>query len=42
MPALRMSQHAYGTAERYQELINENHVVHPAFMPREGKMLAVT
>jgi len=41
MPVLRLSQRAYGTATRYQELINENHVVHPAFMPREGKMLAV-
>ena len=42
MPALRMAQLAYTSGERYQELINENHVVHPAFMPREGKMLAVT
>lgn len=41
MPALRMAQRAYGNATRYQELINENRVVHPAFMPREGKMLAV-
>jgi prophage DNA circulation protein len=41
MPALRMSQRSYGTAARYQELIDENHVVHPAFMPRVGKMLAV-
>ena len=41
MPALRMAQRAYGDPTRYQELINENSVVHPAFMPREGKMLAV-
>lgn len=41
MPALRMSQRSYGTGGRYQELVNENSVVHPAFMPREGKMLAV-
>jgi hypothetical protein len=41
MPALRMSQQAYADPARYRELINENHVVHPAFMPREGKMLAV-
>jgi prophage DNA circulation protein len=41
MPALRLSQRAYGNGTRYRELINENHVVHPAFMPREGKMLAV-
>jgi prophage DNA circulation protein len=41
MPALRMAQRSYGDPSRYQELINENSVVHPAFMPREGKMLAV-
>jgi prophage DNA circulation protein len=41
MPALRMSQRAYADPRRYVELIRENHVVHPAFMPREGKMLAV-
>jgi hypothetical protein len=41
MPAMRMAQRAYGDPSRYQELINENGVVHPAFMPREGSMLAV-
>lgn len=41
MPALRMAQRAYADPSRYQELISENSVVHPAFMPREGKMLAV-
>lgn len=41
MPALRMAQRAYRSPRRYQELIDENHVVHPAFMPFEGKMLAV-
>jgi prophage DNA circulation protein len=41
MPALRMSQRAYADPSRYQELIDENHVVHPAFMPGDGKMLAV-
>jgi len=41
MPALRMAQRAYADPRRYAELISENHVVHPAFMPREGKMLAV-
>jgi prophage DNA circulation protein len=41
MPALRMAQRAYGDPSRFQELIDENGVVHPAFMPREGKMLAV-
>jgi hypothetical protein len=41
MPALRMAQRAYGESSRYQELRDENNVVHPAFMPMEGKMLAV-
>ena len=41
MPALRMSQRTYGTGSRYLELKNENGVVHPAFMPLEGHMLAV-
>jgi prophage DNA circulation protein len=41
MPALRMAQRVYGEPSRYQELIDENEVVHPAFMPRDGKMLAV-
>jgi prophage DNA circulation protein len=41
MTALRMAQRAYGDPSRYLELITENSVVHPAFMPREGKMLAV-
>jgi prophage DNA circulation protein len=41
MPALRMAQRAYADPSRYQELIAENSVVHPAFMPIEGKMLSV-
>jgi prophage DNA circulation protein len=41
MPSLRMAQRAYADPLRHVELINENHVVHPAFMPRDGKMLAV-
>jgi prophage DNA circulation protein len=41
MPALRMAQRAYADPSRFQQLIDENDVVHPAFMPREGKMLAV-
>lgn len=41
MPALRMAQRAYHNAARYKELIDENKVVHPAFVPQEGKMLAV-
>jgi prophage DNA circulation protein len=41
MPSLRMSQRAYADPSRYQELVDENHVVHPAFMPVEGKMLSL-
>ena len=41
MPSLRMAQRAYADPSRHEELIAENHVVHPAFMPREGIMLAV-
>ena len=41
MPSLRMAQRAYADPTRHEELISENHVVHPAFMPREGIMLAV-
>jgi hypothetical protein len=41
MPALRMSQRAYGDGSRSDELRLENRVVHPAFMPKRGKMLAV-
>ena len=41
MPALRMAQRAYSDPSRYQQLIDENNVVHPAFMPLAGKMLAV-
>jgi prophage DNA circulation protein len=40
-PALKMSQRVYGDATHSDELWQENRVVHPAFMPREGKMLAV-
>lgn len=41
MPSLRMAQRAYADPTRHQELIAENRVVHPAFCPREGMMLAV-
>jgi prophage DNA circulation protein len=41
MPSLRMAQRVYADPRRHVDLINENHVVHPAFMPIEGKMLAV-
>jgi prophage DNA circulation protein len=41
MPVLRMAQRAYADPSRYQELINENKIVHPGFMPQSGKMLAI-
>jgi prophage DNA circulation protein len=41
MPALRMAQRAYGDPTRSPQLISENGVVHPAFMPLQGRMLAV-
>lgn len=41
LPALRLAMRAYGDPARYQELIAENSVCHPAFMPRAGQMLAV-
>lgn len=41
MPALRMAQLAYADPSRYAYLIAENGIIHPAFCPREGKMLAV-
>ena len=41
MPALLMAQRSYADPLRSDELIAENSVVHPAFMPRTGKMLAV-
>ena len=34
MPALAASQFIYGDGSRYEELVAENKVVHPAFMPR--------
>ncbi|WP_375791176.1 hypothetical protein ACE102_07440 [Bradyrhizobium sp. vgs-9] len=41
MPALTMAQRAYADGDRAQELIAENKVVHPAFMPMTGRMLAI-
>jgi prophage DNA circulation protein len=41
MPALAMSQRVYSTGSRSDELRLENKVVHPAFMPMDGRMLAV-
>jgi prophage DNA circulation protein len=41
MPAPTLSNRVYGTGERYLELAKENKVIHPAFMPLTGRMLAV-
>lgn len=41
-PAPVIAYSAYGDASRAAELIAENKVVHPAFMPRTGRMLANT
>ena len=41
IPSLVMSQSRYGDASRSDELRLENKVIHPAFMPMEGRMLAV-
>lgn len=41
LPALVLSHRLYGDASRADELRAENGVIHPAFMPRSGKMLAV-
>lgn len=40
MPALALSNLIYYTAERYQEVIDENHVVNPAFCPRQIRGLS--
>lgn len=40
MTAHRLAQVLYSDGSRSDELIAENKVVHPAFMPRTGKMLA--
>jgi prophage DNA circulation protein len=41
LPVLRLAQQAYANPARSGELIAENSVVHPGFMPLQGKMLAV-
>lgn len=40
LPALALSNRIYYDPNRYQELINENKVVHPAFMPRDIRGLS--
>lgn len=40
LPALTFSNRVYYTASRWEELVNENHIIHPAFCPREIRGLA--
>lgn len=40
MPALWLAQRLYGDGSRYAELIGENNVVHPLFMPAAGRALS--
>jgi prophage DNA circulation protein len=41
LPSLIISQRLYGDASRYDEIRNENKVVHPAFCPVIGQALSV-
>lgn len=41
MPSLVISHKLYGDASRYDEIRNENKIVHPAFCPMLGQALAV-
>jgi prophage DNA circulation protein len=40
LPSLVISHKLYGDASRYDEIRNENKVVHPAFCPTDGQALA--
>jgi prophage DNA circulation protein len=40
LPSLIISQRLYGDASRYDQIRNENKVVHPAFCPPEGQALS--
>jgi prophage DNA circulation protein len=40
LPSLVISQKLYGDASRYDEIRNENKVVHPAFCPPTGEALS--
>jgi prophage DNA circulation protein len=37
LPALALSNRIYGAADRADELVGENHAVHPLFMPAAGR-----
>lgn len=41
MPSLTMAQRVYQDASRSDEIVSQNKIVHPAFCPTEGKMLAI-
>jgi prophage DNA circulation protein len=40
MPALALANHLYGDGKRFIELVQENSVAHPAFMPVTGRAIA--
>lgn len=40
MTALTISNRIYGTGERWNEIVKENRIVHPAFLPRELRVLS--
>lgn len=40
LPSLVISQRLYGDASRYDEIRDENKVVHPAFCPTDGQALS--
>lgn len=40
MPALAVSERIYYAADRWEEIVNENKIVHPAFCPRELRGLS--
>jgi prophage DNA circulation protein len=40
LPSLVISQRLYGDASRYDEIRNENKIIHPAFCPNTGQALA--
>ncbi len=40
LPALNLANRLYGDASRSDELVDENRVVHPLFMPADGRALS--
>jgi prophage DNA circulation protein len=40
LPSLVISQRLYGDASRYDEIREENKVIHPAFCPQSGVALS--